>query len=89
MAKAGEKALERALDMMEQAADEFDLGVEFVAREMATAKDNEFAEAYVAGMLEEAVRQLLEMTPAKERMLVAGEVQQMALLTAIEIGQED
>lgn len=83
------KALEDALDRVEEALAEFDLGVEFVAREIVSAQANDNVAAYAAGMVEEAVRQLLMLTPAEERLEMVGEVQQMVLLTAIEMEQED
>lgn len=83
------KAMEDALDRVGEALAEFDLGVEFVAREIVSAQANDNVAAYAAGMVEEAVRQLLMLTPAEERLEMVGEVQQMVLLTAIEMEQED
>jgi hypothetical protein len=68
---------------------EFDLGVEFVAKEVESSAGNQWVEAYVAGMVEEAVRQLLTLTDAAERWEMVGEVQQMVLRTAVELGEEE
>ena len=81
--------IQQAFDKMEQALTEFDLGVEFVAKEMASAQGNEHAQAYVGGMVEEAVLQLLTMTPEEERLAMVGEIQQMVLETAIGLAEED
>lgn len=81
--------LEGAFARVEEALDEFDLGVEFVAKEVASATGNEFVAAYVAGMLEEAVMQLLTLTPEEERLAMVGEIQAMALQTAIGLAEED
>lgn len=81
-----------SLDAMQHVEDvlgEFDLGVEFVAKEVESSAGNQWVEAYVAGMVEEAVRQLLTLTDAAERWEMVGEVQQMVLRTAVELSEEE
>lgn len=81
-----------SLDAMQHVEDvlgEFDLGVEFIAKEVESSAGNQWVEAYVAGMVEEAVRQLLTLTDAAERMEMVGEVQQMVLRTAVELSEEE
>jgi hypothetical protein len=81
-----------SLDAMQHVEDvlgEFDLGVEFIAKEVESSAGTQWVEAYVAGMVEEAVRQLLTLTDAAERMEMVGEVQQMVLRTAVELGEEE
>lgn len=85
MAMTQQSALEMAADAIGPAMAEFDLGMDFVAKEVASAADNEFIEAYVGGMVEEAVRQLLMLTPAKQRLELAGEMQAVVLQLAIEM----
>jgi hypothetical protein len=78
-----------AMQQVEEVLGEFDLGVEFIAKEVESSAGNQWVEAYVAGMVEEAVRQLLTLTDADERWEMVGEVQQMVLRAAVELGEEE
>ncbi|MEY4863768.1 MAG: hypothetical protein RLZ51_1863 [Pseudomonadota bacterium] len=79
---------ETRVEQLEQALNEYDMGYDLVSEEMDSADGNEWAQAYVAGMLEAAAEEYLKRVPASLRLEAVGEVQSMVLQMAIELAQE-